>query len=101
MAIPAPRRIDLALTDDPLTCENRLSILSALHACCPETIVVLLPAHASQEDQVLRALLRGARAYLTHETLHQQLCKALNGVTEGEAWVPRKMLGRILDKLVV
>ena len=74
--------------------------LAALHARCPETKVVLLPVSPGQEDRVLRALAIGARAYLARETLQRQLCRAVRGINEGEFWVPRKMLGRILDRLV-
>ena len=74
--------------------------VSALHVRCPQTKVVLLPAHADQEDRVLRALGNGACAYLTLETLRRHLCNALHGVDNGEVWVPRKMLGRILDRLI-
>jgi CheY-like chemotaxis protein len=74
--------------------------VSALHVRYPQTKVVLLAAHAGQEDRVLRALGNGASAYLTLETLRRQLCNALHGVNNDEAWVPRKMLGRILDRLI-
>lgn len=74
--------------------------IPALRVRCPQTKVVLLPAHAGQEDRVLRALGNGACAYLTLETLRRQLCDALHGVDNGEAWVPREMLGRILDRLI-
>jgi DNA-binding NarL/FixJ family response regulator len=72
----------------------------ALRVRCPQTKVVLLPARAGQEDRVLRALGNGACAYLTPETLRRQLCDALHGVDNGEAWVPREMLGKILDRLI-
>ena len=89
-----PRMLVLGLS---LCGEDSGELVSELLAQSPQTRVVLLERHADQEEEALRALLNGARAYLSHDTLEQQLCRALNGVNKGEAWVPRKMLGRILD----
>lgn len=89
-----PRVLVLSLS---LWCESGGDPLSALHSQCPETIVLLLPADASQEDQVLRALASGARGYLTCEAIHLHLAKAVHSVDQGEAWVPRKMLGKMVE----
>ena len=64
-----------------------------------DTRVLLLVPEASEET-VLEALTVGARGYLTYGQIDEFLTKAVEKVCEGEAWVPRKMVSRILDRLV-
>src|SRR5205823_6269538 len=73
--------------------------VSALCAAGSQAEVVLLEAREHDDNCALRALAHGARAYITGDILHRRLCQALAGVLEGEAWIPRKMLGMVVERL--
>jgi DNA-binding NarL/FixJ family response regulator len=76
------------------------SLLLTLRRDCPETLVVLLPGGTIHEDRVMLALASGAVGFLTRETLRFQLPRAVRGVDGGEAWVSRKILGRMFDRVL-
>ena len=76
------------------------SLLLALRQECPATLVILLADDPVRDDRVMQALVSDVRGYLTHESVQQQLSKAVHGVDQGEAWLPCKLLGRILDRIL-
>jgi DNA-binding NarL/FixJ family response regulator len=78
--------------------DNGASLLSLFRKNSPKTSIILLPDRAS-EGLILDAISHGARGYLSQKVLPDFLAKAVRVVAEGEAWVPRAMVGRILDRL--
>lgn len=74
------------------------ALLQAVRARSPRTRVILLARMASQA-QLLDALSRGARGSLDTRLLRRFLAKAVRAVAADEAWVPRKLVARILDRL--
>jgi DNA-binding NarL/FixJ family response regulator len=89
-----------------LLCSLRLaatvgySLLATLQQRSPATLALLWTDNAVDDDQIIAALAHGARGFLNRNDLRRQLARALRGVAGGEAWVPRKMLGTIGDRLV-
>lgn len=80
--------------------EEDCAMLMSLRRECPQTLVVLLADESVQEEnQVLHALASGARGYLNFEAESLHLSKAVHVIDRGEAWVPRKMLGKIIDQV--
>lgn len=73
------------------------SLLQALRRECPGTLVMLVGPHAIEDEQLANALVTGARAYLEQDDLERLLARAVHGVDRGEAWVTRKMLGKIME----
>lgn len=73
------------------------AVLRALRRDCPATRVLLLPDHRVKEIRLLHALAMGARGYLEYDVVERQLVKAVHGLDRGEAWVSRKMLGKIME----
>ena len=53
----------------------------------------------ASEARTLEALAHGARGYLDKALLTTFLARAVRVVDAGEAWVPRKMVARIMDRL--
>ncbi|MBU1424392.1 MAG: DNA-binding response regulator [Gammaproteobacteria bacterium] len=76
------------------------ALLLSLRCVCPESHIVLLADDAVYDSKILQALAIGARGYLKHETAELHISKAVQVVGRGEAWVPRKMLGRIMDRVL-
>jgi DNA-binding NarL/FixJ family response regulator len=80
--------------------DSDFAMLASLHEACPQTQVVLLADDSDQqEEQVIQALASGARGYLNIESDTSQLSKVVQVVDRGEAWVPRKMLGKIMNQI--
>jgi DNA-binding NarL/FixJ family response regulator len=79
--------------------ENHALLLS-LRSVCPESHIVLLADDAVQDAKLIQALEIGVRGYLKYEAIELHLTKAVQVVARGEAWVPRKMLGSIMDRVL-
>lgn len=80
--------------------EGDFALLGALRRECPETLVVLLTDKSAQDELILQALANGARGCLNHEADPFYFLKAVRVVDQGEIWVTRKMLGKIMDKVL-
>ncbi len=110
-------RKHLALIDDVVARVNRLKprvllanthqlsgvcyeLLIALRRNCPDTLVVLLVEKSVEENQALKALANGARGFLDCSSDFLNFSKAIFAVDQGEAWVPRKILGKAMDKIL-
>ncbi|MEO6823487.1 MAG: DNA-binding response regulator [Nitrosospira sp.] len=76
------------------------ALLEALHRECPETLVVLLTDKSAKDEQIIQALANGARGCLNREVAPLYFLKAVRVVDQGEIWVTRKMLGKIMDKVL-
>lgn len=74
------------------------SLIPALRQKSPHTKVLLLTEGAT-ESKTLEALAHGARGYLDKSLIGVFLARAVRVVDAGEAWVPRKMVARIMDRL--
>jgi DNA-binding NarL/FixJ family response regulator len=92
---PLVMLVNLDLSED----EGHALLLS-LRCECPETRIVLLTDDSVQESRIIQALEVGARGYISSETVEMHLLKAIQMVGRGEAWVPRKMLGNIMDRVL-
>lgn len=87
------------LLDLMLARANGASLIPALRRRSPRTRILLLTEGAS-EARTLEALCQGACGYLDRSLLGTHLSRAVRVVDAGEAWVPRRMVARIMDHLV-
>jgi DNA-binding NarL/FixJ family response regulator len=84
---------------DPSGLEGEgVSLVSTLLEKSPKTRIILLSERASDAD-ILDALSQGALGYLAKPALTTYLTKAVRAVAAGEAWVPRRMVGKLIDQL--
>lgn len=79
-----------------LCTDAECSVLHALRRECPETRVVLLAHQSVQDEWLAHALTIGARGYLERDDIRRLLIIVVHCVDRGEAWVSRKMLGKIM-----
>ena len=77
---------------------KKINLLRALRQKSPRTKVILLTRRVS-EKPILEELSHGARGYLKESAVSTFLPKAVRMVEAGEAWVPRKMVAKIIDRL--
>jgi len=75
-------------------------LLRALRQKSPRTKMILLTRRAS-EAAILEALSIGVRGYLKETDINAFLPQAVRQVEAGEAWLPRKMELKIVDRLVL
>ncbi len=80
--------------------EGDFALLEAVHRESPDTLVLLLTDKSAREEQILQGLANGARGCLSHETDPLYFVKAVRVVDQGEIWVTRQMLGKIMDKVL-
>ncbi len=83
-----------------LCTDEDYALLLSLRSECPEALMVLLADDSVREDQMLKIMEIGARGYLKYETVQLHLSKAIQVVGRGEAWVPRKMMGNMMSRLL-
>jgi DNA-binding NarL/FixJ family response regulator len=77
---------------------NSVVLLRILRQQTRRTKVILL-TDAVPESAILDALAHGARGYLARRALPVFLTKAVRAVNAGQAWVPRKMVTKIIARL--
>ncbi|HUA99345.1 MAG TPA: response regulator transcription factor [Terracidiphilus sp.] len=61
-------------------------------------MIVIGPA--GNEELVLESIMAGARAYLDLKASPETVFQAIEVVTEGSIWAPRKLLSRLIDRLL-
>ncbi|PYQ64894.1 MAG: hypothetical protein DMF54_12585 [Acidobacteria bacterium] len=91
----APR---ILLLDSKLAMGRGLVLLPVFLRSSPDTKVIVLTGQSSGAA-LLDALSHGAHGYLNRRRLRAFLPKAVRKVAQGEAWVPRKVLPRIIERL--
>lgn len=80
-----------------LCSDAECSLLHSLRRTCPSTKVVLLADRSVGDRRLVQALATGARGYLQYEACERHLAKAVHCVDQGETWVPRKLLGKMME----
>lgn len=80
--------------------DEEYAMFLSLRSVVPNTYIVLLADDAVDECSIIRALEIGARGYLNITAVESHLSKALQVVGQGEAWISRKMMGCILDRVL-
>ena len=88
----------ILLLDVHMAAGNGVALLRILRQKSPRTKVILLTRRASQA-RILDVLAHGARGYLDKKAFRTFLPKAVRLVDTRQAWVPRKMVAKILDRL--
>lgn len=92
-------RPDILLVDVNLLSDPDCNMLTTMRQECPGTFVVLLADEFESEEMVLKALEGGARGYLSRDDAKQHISRVVSVISKGEFWVPRHMLGKIMDKI--
>ena len=88
------------LVSTQILLDSDYDFLIELHDDCHDTLVVMLIDNFTEENKILEGLACGARGFLNYDADLISFSKAIYAVERGEAWVPRKMLGRIMDTIM-
>jgi two-component system, NarL family, nitrate/nitrite response regulator NarL len=92
-------RPDILLLDLRLSTKDGLAVLQEIKQEQMTTRVVLLTA-AVDETQVLEAIRLGVRGVVLKEMAPHLLVQCLRKVHEGEQWLEKRSVGRLLNKLL-
>jgi DNA-binding NarL/FixJ family response regulator len=92
-------RPHVVVTDITLGEENGLDLVPRIRADSPQTRVVILSMHAS-EELVAEALRLGASAYLLKESAPNELEIALRAVTRDENYLSPSVSKKMIDRFV-
>ena len=90
-------RPDVALLDLGLKDGSGLEALPRLLAASPGTSVIVLSGYGP--ENVLPALRRGARGFVSKDVASSHLLKAIRAVRRGEIWAERQTTGRLVSDL--
>lgn len=103
-AADEPEAIRAALRERPDIClidvllpGSGIDAIAGIAAGLPQTAVVVLTASADR-DSLFRALRAGACGYLLKGMSPERLPNALRGVLEGEAPIPRALVGSLVSE---
>jgi DNA-binding NarL/FixJ family response regulator len=80
-------RPDVTLMDVRMPVLGGVEAIVAIRAQFADARIIALSTYGGDED-VRRALLAGARAYLTKDVLHDELIRAIHAVHSGENYLP-------------
>ena len=88
----------VVLLDLNLSSELGATLISVLRRKSPRTRVILLVGRAS-EARIIEALSHGAVGCVDKKYMARFLPEALEAVSSGEAWMSRKLIPKIMDRL--
>lgn len=89
---------DIVTMDIDLPGIGGLEILPVVRWCNPKTKVVVLSDH-DEEATILEALELGAKGYIVKGD-GTDMIKAIRAIQNGEIWVGRRVLARMLERLI-
>jgi DNA-binding NarL/FixJ family response regulator len=89
----------ILLLDSRLAMGTRVVVMPVFRRHSPGTKVIVLTGQTSRMA-LLEILSHGADGYLNRRLLRAFLPKAIHKVDQGEPWVSRKMLPRIIENLL-
>ena len=88
----------IALIDFSVVSEAHYAMLAELRRSHPKTKVIFLCDGADQA-KLIDAFRHGASGYLETKDRDAFLAKAIQAVSDGEAWVPRHFVTKIVERL--
>jgi DNA-binding NarL/FixJ family response regulator len=99
-AVSATARLKprVVLLDLKLSSEFGAALVSVLRRKSARTRVILLVGRAP-ETKILEALSHGAVGCVSKKDIQRFLPEALEAVSSGEAWMSRKLIPKIMDRL--
>lgn len=80
--------------------EEYCDLLVALQQQCPNTQSILIINESIEEAYLLKTLACGARGFITNDKDLINFSKIVKAIHRGEAWLSRKMIGRLMQQIV-
>jgi two-component system NarL family response regulator len=99
LALYRQHRPDLILMDMWMPVMNGFEAVAAIRAEFPDARVIGLSTFGGDED-IRRALLAGAQAFLTKDAPHEELIGAIRAVHAGRQYLPASVAATLAAKIV-
>ena len=90
----------ILLCSDRLAAKTDYAIFENVRAMCPSTLGLLWTQTIVDDEDVMAALTSGALGVVQGADLSRDLARAIRDLDRGEAWVMRKALATIRERLV-
>jgi DNA-binding NarL/FixJ family response regulator len=78
---------------------NGLELLDSIRRVRPNVRLIVIGPEGD-EELVLNSIISGARAYLELTAAPDVVRKAIEVVTSGSIWAPRRLLSKLIDRLI-
>ncbi len=91
------RRIEYMVID--LHCSGGFEALETIHRSRPEIRLIVIGPE-SDDELVMSSIVAGARAYLDLKAGPEVVRQAIEVVTSGSIWAPRRLLSQLIDRLL-
>lgn len=82
---------------DMINQPNGVTLVDCLHKMRINTPLILVVKDIDNEEQLMQFLFAGAIGYVQFSHLKNTLSKAVEAVSQGQAWVPRKSVSLLID----
>jgi len=79
--------------------EDSLEILESVRLKRPDVRLIVI-GPAADDELVFKAIIAGARAYLSFSAGPELVRQAIEVVISGSIWAPRRLLSRLIDRLL-
>jgi DNA-binding NarL/FixJ family response regulator len=73
-------------------------LLKTVRRECPSTRILLVTDTVLGHDEMVKVLDFGPLGFVARKLVPRQLPHAIRGVARGEAWLPRKVLGMLVEQ---
>lgn len=81
--------------------DDYYDLLLALRYQCPDIqVILIIDETVAEEDYLLKMLASGARGFIPNNLDSLDFSKIVRAIDQGEAWVSRKMTGKIMHEIV-
>jgi DNA-binding NarL/FixJ family response regulator len=87
------------LVVDLNSCSGGLDTLESIRRVRPEIRLIVIGPEGNDE-MVLQSIMAGARAYLDLSASPQTVRQAIDVVTSGSIWAPRRLMSKLIDRLL-
>lgn len=87
---------DVVLLDIALPEVNGIEVIVNIKQKSPATQALMI-TYDKDEQAVVKAIRAGARGYLSKNTNHKEMVKAIQVVHKGEFWIQRKLVTRFIN----
>ena len=87
---------DIAIVDITIPQLNGCNLLTVIKQKSPETKALML-TNSTDEDAIIKALMAGAKGYLSKDASVSCLLNAIKVIDNGELWVERKLIAKYFN----
>lgn len=90
---------DIILLNYSVRNKHTVEYIALLCRICARSKIILIGSGLA-DDEILECLIAGAKGFLQIDEVQKFINKLLPAVQAGEAWISRRLVAKLIDKLV-